>query len=504
MLLQFCAAYGASEEKITIFVLNLNRIEGYSLALLALALATLGRWLLDPWLGSEASFLTYFAAVALVGLYASIAAGVATTIVGGLLADVLFMSPRGAIGDWVGLLLFYGCAVFIIVLTKQLRESRIKLKEHNRMLEQVSKQKDGFIAELAHELRNPLASIVNAVELVRLSPDTKNTIQPAFVIVRRQAQHLKFLIDDLLDSARINTGRITLQREFVDFVEVARHSSEDMHAQCEASGLTLAVSTPEEPLWVHGDRGRLLQIVSNLLDNACKFTNPGGSVEMVVHQEDDECVLTIRDSGVGIDSAHLHKVFGAFVRPDDQFDTGTEGLGLGLYLVKGLVEKHGGSVRAHSGGPTCGSQFVVRLPLVPSEEVESSRTAPAVQKLQARDVLIIDDDADACWALKMLMESAGHEVLMSTNGKDGLATAEKCSPDAVLVDLGMPGMDGFEVARRLRKRFGKGIRLIAVTGYSQQQYRERARRAGFDDFLVKPTSVEAISNAIGTKDSKST
>lgn len=480
-------------------------LQTYALVVVALALATLVRGLLDPWLGDYMPFPTYFAAVAVVGLIGTNGAALLTLVLGGLIADVLFMPPRGefVVTDpalWVGLGLYVGSSLVIVLLAGLLRRSRrtleinkLELQAQAARLREADERKDEFLSMLAHELRNPLAPIVSAVEVIRLSKmsEDASTRRP-IEIIERQSKHLKYLVDDLLDLARINTGRIVLNRAPVEVGDVVREAAETAGLKCTTAGVRMEVRNDDEPLWVSADRGRLIQILDNLLDNACKFTGPGGTVTLAAHREDSTCVLTVRDTGAGIEPEVADRIFNVFEQGRAPLDRKSGGLGLGLHLVKRLVGKHDGTVSVRSEGAGLGSEFSVRLPLREHEIGDEAIAKAPRSRSMPRRVLVVDDNVDAAETLAMLLKADGHEVRVSPDGAHGVREAAEFRPEIAIVDLMMPGMDGYEVARALRDQFSDRIWLVAITGYGQEQYRKRSREVGFDAHLVKPVTSESI------------
>lgn len=489
---------------------NLSSIRGYALALVSLAVATLLRFLADPWLGNYAPFPLYFAAVTIVGVYAGVGPAILTMVLSGSAANIFFMPPRGQLfasgaAYWLGMGLFYLASTLIIVVAARLRASREAIEESKRQLEERTEQlsiadrrKDDFISMLAHELRNPLAPIVSAVQMLRLKGKAApEQTQLAIDIIDRQSMQLKFLIDDLLDVIRINTGRIALAFETVEIGKIVRQCVDNIRPRCSVKDLTLVIHDANAPLWLNADPGRLAQIIDNLLDNAVKYTNAGGTIALSLHRENAECVLSITDTGIGINTADLQRIFDAFEQADTTLDRQAGGLGLGLHLVRRLTEKHGGTVTVASEGPGRGSEFIVRLPLLAQLRPESRADRPRVKKkVDPHRILIVDDNFDAAETLAMVLEGEGHDVRVAGSGSEALAVTESFEPEVALVDLGMPDMDGFELADRLRQRFGEPLRLLALTGYAQEEFRLRSLRAGFDDHLIKPLAPEALTDVI--------
>ena len=351
------------------------------------------------------------------------------------------------------------------------------------------RHKDEFLAMLAHELRNPLTPIINAVHLLRRG-DSGATPTKLYDMIERQTLRLVRLVDELLDVARISRGLIELARESVDLVEIAQRAAEVSRPRIEERRQTLSLAVPDAPLWVDGDPVRLEQVVSNLLDNAVKYTEPGGRIALQLCQRGGEAVLSVRDNGIGLAPDVLESIFDLFSQVDSSLARSDGGLGVGLNLARRVVELHGGRIEARSAGPDQGSEFIVGLPVqvpgTPRSELHEP-TTPATSGVRPRRVLIVDDNADSAESTALLARSWGHEVGIARDGPSALELAERLRPEFALVDIGLPGMDGYELARRLRKRVRNGdLYLVAMTGYGREQDREAARAAGFAAHLVKP------------------
>jgi CheY-like chemotaxis protein/two-component sensor histidine kinase len=313
-------------------------------------------------------------------------------------------------------------------------------------------------------------------------------------MAERQVQHMARLLDDLLDVSRISRGRIELRKEVVDVAAVIARSVEAVRPLVEERRHELTVALPAGPLRVEADATRLQQILTNLLNNAAKYTDPGGHVWLTAGRDGAEVVVRVRDSGIGIAPDMLPRVFDLFVQAERRLDRSQGGVGIGLTLVKRLVEMHGGTVTAHSRGSGHGSEFVVRLPARPEpDEPGKGEAGAATARLPRHRVLVVDDNPDAADSLALLLELAGQEVRAAHDGPSALAEAEAMRPVLVFLDIGMPGMDGFEVARRLRRLPGlAGVRLVAMTGWGQDEDRRRSAEAGFDQHLVKPVEPKAL------------
>ncbi|MFL5312150.1 MAG: response regulator [Myxococcales bacterium] len=361
------------------------------------------------------------------------------------------------------------------------------------------RSKDEFLAVLGHELRNPLAPILTALHLMRLRATDPSTERERAVI-ERQVGHLSRLVDDLLDVSRATMGKIDLRRERVDVATPVARAVEISRPLVESKQHHLAVSVPVGALYVAGDVVRLAQVIANLLQNAAKYTDPGGHIELEGRREGAEVVIRVRDDGSGIPPDRLASMFELFVQGDQPADRSHGGLGIGLTIVRSLVQLHGGTVDARSEGPGRGSEFVVRLPAVAEDApVEQETPAPArARPQQRRRVLIVDDDVDAAEMLAQALKDAGHEVREEHDGTSALLAAAQFQPDVVLLDLGLPGMGGIEVARRLRAYPQlAGVRIVALTGFGQPAERTRTAAVGIESYLVKPVDLETVMDAIG-------
>ncbi len=367
-------------------------------------------------------------------------------------------------------------------------------------LREDDRRKNDFIGVLSHELRNPLGAIHRSLELARRSPHGSEQEAKAMEIIGRQTGQLSRLVDDLLDVTRVTHGKISLVREPLDLREVVRHAVEDHAAGFERAGVRLGVRLPEVTVVVAGDRARLSQIVGNLLHNASKFTLKGGTTDIAVEADAHQKTATLRvaDTGAGMDPALIESLFRPFSQARQTLARSQGGLGLGLALVRQLVELHGGVVKARSEGPGKGSEFLVTLPLADAAAVEVRRPAPTVES-SGRRVLLVEDHADAATALRELLELDGHEVALAGDGLTGLALARQFRPDVVLCDIGLPGMDGLAVARSIRDDAAlRGVVLVALTGYTSAADQARAREAGFEHLLAKPVSLDRLNRLLAT------
>ena len=358
-----------------------------------------------------------------------------------------------------------------------------------REIEERDRRKDEFLAMLAHELRNPLAAISNAVTVLEKLGAQDDDTARIRMIIGRQTHHLARLVDDLLDVARVTTGRIVVERQPVALGDVARRALQAFEAAGKTAQHEIVLKT--NSVWVIGDASRLEQVVANLLDNALRYTARGGRIVVSVQRDGTEAVLRVSDTGRGIPAALLPQIFDLFVRGGGGGHARADGLGLGLTLVRRLVELHGGSVEATSAGEGLGSELVVRLPASPAPVTPTNLPAPSA--FRPTRILIVEDNDDARESLRLLLELDGHEVIAAGSGEDGLDHAQSRAFAIALVDLGLPGIDGFEVARRLRAMArGTEVRLVAISGYGQPLDRKRAQAAGFDAHLVKPVDTEVL------------
>jgi signal transduction histidine kinase/CheY-like chemotaxis protein len=366
-----------------------------------------------------------------------------------------------------------------------------------RDIQESDRHKNEFLAMLAHELRNPLAPIRNAVQVLQMPLATAQDQAWARDVIGRQVKQMVRLVDDLLDISRITRGKITLRPEPVDVHEIASAAVETTRPLVEARRHTLDVVLPPGPVLVQADSARMAQVIANLLYNAAKYTEDGGHISLTVQDEGGEAVFRVRDSGLGIPPAMLSRIFDLFAQVDRSLDRSQGGLGIGLTLVRHLIELHGGKVSAHSDGPGKGSEFVVCLPVlkdvgrrVTAEKGAEGLVHPPSLCLHPSKVLVVDDNVDAAESLALFLRMAGQEVLTAYDGPAALEAADAFLPDMVLLDIGLPRMDGYEVARRLRERpNGEQLLLVALSGYGREEDRLRSREAGFDHHYIKPVEL---------------
>jgi two-component system CheB/CheR fusion protein len=367
-------------------------------------------------------------------------------------------------------------------------------KRTEEALHEAARRKDEFLAMLGHELRNPLAPIRNSLLILEQPGATPEQARKARQTLERQVQHLTRLVDDLLDVARISQGKILLRTARLDLAALVRTAVEDHRASAADAGETLSLDLPDRPLWVAGDPTRLAQCVGNVLHNAVKFTDRGGRIDVTVRAENGQAAVSVRDTGMGVDPETLKRLFEPFSQADSGLDRSRGGLGLGLALVKRLVELHGGTVAAHSEGLGHGTRVELRIPLQEGRDEPAAPAPMPGDRRRARRCLLIEDNADAAETMGLLLELYGHEVRIAHDGREGLETARRFLPEVVLCDIGLPnGVDGYEVARRMRQDPAlRAISLVALTGYGQEDDQRRAREAGFDVHLTKPADPEKL------------
>jgi signal transduction histidine kinase/ActR/RegA family two-component response regulator len=368
-------------------------------------------------------------------------------------------------------------------------------------LENADRQKNEFLSMLAHELRNPLAPIRSAVDVLRMGQHQDANVVWAQEVIDRQVTHLVKLVDELLDVSRITRGKIRLELATLDLAQVVRTAVETSQPLVVAARHQLTVSLPPGAIWIDADEARLSQVLANLLNNAAKYTPPGGSIRLTAARENGEAVIRVRDSGVGIAPEMLPRVFELFQQVEQSLDRSQGGLGIGLTLSRRLVEMHGGQIEAHSEGPGRGSEFLVRFPLAsPPSAAPGDTDAPVVEGAgggDARRVLVVDDNVDAAGSLARLLQLRSHVVHLAHDGEAALLAVERFRPEVVLLDLGLPRINGYEVARRLRDAEGdRKLLLIAVSGYGSDANRVQAVEAGFDCYFVKPLDVDRLFQAL--------
>ena len=367
-------------------------------------------------------------------------------------------------------------------------------------LSDADRRKNEFLATLAHELRNPLAPMSNMLEVVKRADGDNQIIKTAHETLERQLGQMIRLVDDLLDLNRVTHDRLELRRDEVEFSSVIQQAVEVARPLVDAAGHQLTIDLPDEPIYLNADRARLAQVFGNLLNNSCKYTRPEGTVSLSAKREGDEVVVTVKDNGAGIPHDKLDSIFDMFMQVDRTSERSQGGLGIGLTLVKRLTEMHGGSIEAHSAGEGQGSEFIVRLPVLNRPAVQGKRGPEMGSDLQPqRRILIVDDNHDSADSLAMLMEITGNKTYLAHDGVEAVKAVEKYRPEVVLLDIGLPQLDGYEVCRRVREQaWGKDIVVIALTGWGQDDDRRKSEEAGFNGHLVKPVDYDKLLDLLGS------
>jgi PAS domain S-box-containing protein len=370
-------------------------------------------------------------------------------------------------------------------------------------LAEADRRKDEFLATLAHELRNPLAPLRNMLEVMRLAGNDASLMEQARATMDRQLSHMIRLIDDLLDVSRISRGKLKLKRERVELASMIHQAVEACRPLAESARHEVSLELPPEPIYLDADPVRLAQVFGNILNNSCKYTDPGGKIRLSAERQDGEVLVKVQDTGVGIPTDRLDAVFEMFAQIDRTLERSQGGLGIGLTLVKRLVEMHDGTVTAYSEGPGQGSEFVVRLPLLLEPPKAEQGAEPETQRSAGCRILVVDDNQDAALSLAMLLEMSGHEVRTAFDGLEAIEVAAEVRPEIVLMDLGMPKLNGYEAASRIRRQpWGGRMTLIALTGWGQEEDRRRSTEAGFDGHLVKPVDCIALMKLLASLPAK--
>lgn len=380
-------------------------------------------------------------------------------------------------------------------------EAANELRELAANLSEADRRKDVFLATLAHELRNPLAPIRNALSVLKHNEDNPQAFDETREMLERQVQQMVRLIDDLLDLSRISRNRIDLRKEDVVLREVIDHAVETCRPIIDEAEHTLTVNLPAEPIHLHADKVRLAQIFLNLLNNSAKYTERGGKIELTARVEGSEVVVSVQDNGIGIPAGMLAHVFDMFTQIDPSLERAQGGLGIGLTLVKRLVEMHGGAIEARSAGPGLGSTFTVRLPKSAPRAPQPKPATDAAAGMPAprRKILVVDDNRDSARSLAMLLKLGGHEVHTAFDGMEAFSAAESVQPEVVLLDIGLPKLNGYEVARKIRdQKWGGSIVLVALTGWGQDEDRRKSKEAGFDHHFVKPVEQGALNSYLAS------
>ena len=374
-----------------------------------------------------------------------------------------------------------------------------KLKQVAVEMSEADRRKDEFLAMLAHELRNPLAPIRNALQIMRLSGGNEQAVASASEMMERQVGQMIRLVDDLLDVSRISRGKIELRRGRIELASAVNYAVEAIRSLVQSMEHDVVVALPPQPMYLNADPTRLAQVIGNLLDNACKFTDKGGHISLTVEREGPQAVIRVRDTGVGIAAEQLPLIFDMFMQVDTSLERSVSGLGIGLMLVKNLVEMHDGTVEVYSAGVGHGTEFVVRLPIM-FEATNPQPPEPIVSEpmtTTGRRILVVDDNRDAAASLAMLLKITGNETHTANDGLEAVEAVATFRPEMVLLDIGLPKLNGYEACRRIREQpSGKNIVIVALTGWGQEEDREKSRNAGFDGHMVKPVDFAALTKLL--------
>jgi signal transduction histidine kinase/CheY-like chemotaxis protein len=494
---------------------------GYLIAIGATAAVAIIRLAVSGTIGNYAPIGTFTIAVVIAAWYGGLGPGLLATALGALLADFLFTPYRYSFqiesvsgGVALGVMVFTG--VLLSLLCESLHRTRRRLEAEQENLRnsvdmqrqmrdaltESDRRKDEFLATLAHELRNPLAPVRNASHILKARMPPTPELQWARDVIDRQVTQMTRLIDDLMDVSRITRGTFELRREHVALDEVVRVAVETSRPIIEASGHELVVNVPPEPINLDADVIRLAQVFSNLLNNAAKYTAPGGRIAVTAERDGNMVSVAVQDSGVGIPPSMLTQVFEPFTQLDNSLERTRGGLGIGLALAKRLVEMHGGAIEAHSSGAGHGSRFVVRLPVSARQNparpsvLEGPGPVSAVSRGRRR-ILVADDNNDSATSLSILLNDAGYDIRTAGDGVQALETAAQFRPDIALLDIGMPKLNGYEVARQIRNQpWGRHVLLIALTGWGGAEHRQKTAQAGFDHHLTKPVDPAALTRLL--------
>jgi PAS domain S-box-containing protein len=373
----------------------------------------------------------------------------------------------------------------------------VERSQAEHALRLADRHKDEFLAMLAHELRNPLAPIRNAVHILRRAESDNQKMKPTVEMLDRQVTQMVRLVDDLLDVSRVSRGKIELRKERIELTDVVSRAVESTRSMIQSMEHELTVTVPAQPIHVDADLARLVQVVDNLLNNACKFMDKGGRITVTLERDEGQAFIRVRDRGVGIAPGEVQRIFEIFTQLDSSRQRSAGGLGVGLSLVKSLVEMHGGMVEAHSEGVGRGSEFVIRLPLSAEAPIRTEASVSEPLPLADRRVLIVDDNRDGAESLATLLTMSGHHTQMVHDGLEALEAAERFRPDLVLLDIGIPKLNGYDACRRIRNQpWGKDMVVVAVTGYGQESDIRSSREAGFDHHLIKPVDFRSIAKVL--------
>jgi signal transduction histidine kinase/ActR/RegA family two-component response regulator len=494
-------------------------VRGYLIAIGATAVIAAVRMAVSGTVGNYAPIVSFAIGITIAAWYGGLKPGLLATGLSVLAADYFYIpyshsfeirSVSGAVS--LGVLTFTGVLISLLCESLHVTRRRLEAEQENlrhsaelqremrEALAESDRRKDEFLATLAHELRNPLAPVRNAIHILRARLPPTPELQWARDVIDRQVTQMTRLIDDLMDVSRITRGTFELRRERVALEEVVRHAVETSRPGIDASGHDLVVRVPPDPIYLDADVIRLSQVFANLLNNAAKYTGPGGRIAVAVERSGDTVAVTVEDSGIGIPENMLAQVFEPFTQLDRSLERSRGGLGIGLALAKRLVEMHGGAIEAHSLGVGHGSRFVVRLPLAAQQSAAQvgELSLPVAARGRNR-ILVADDNYDSATSLSILLNDAGYDVRTAGDGVQALETAAQFRPDIALLDIGMPKLNGYDVARQLRRQpWGRGVLLIALTGWGGADHRQQTAQAGFDHHLTKPVDPAALTRLLAS------
>ncbi|HEY2414576.1 MAG TPA: ATP-binding protein [Pirellulaceae bacterium] len=478
---------------------------GYAVGAAAFLLAAIVRWLISRSFGEIYPFAPIFLAIIFTAWYGGFGPALLVAAIGLAHGYLTSNSANSNNHPVFGLALYVVTSLGIALVGGAMSRARQRIahqveelqRKHHELIV-ADQRKDEFLAVLAHELRNPLAPIASALDILKQPEVDPAVAAKAIEVADRQVRHMTRLVDDLLDVSRIMRGKIELRKERVDLKSVVARAVETVQPLIDRERHALTIELPEDAVWIEADLVRLAQAVANLLSNAAKYTEAGGHIHLSALVENRQLVINVRDSGIGIDPATLPKLFEMFMQAAPGSSRSRGGLGIGLTLVKNLVELHGGEIGAHSDGLGKGSEFMIRMPHAElPAEIPSAAPAPA-GKGPRRRILVVDDNVDAAQSLAMLLRLRGHDVQTAFGGPQALEAAKNDVPELVFLDIGMPVMDGYEVARGLRAQFGSEVTIVALTGWGTEQDRQRSRQAGFDHHMTKPVDLAALEEVLAT------
>jgi signal transduction histidine kinase len=495
-----------------------SELRSYVIAVIAVAIATFIRVELAPDLFAPVTSMPFFVALLIAAWYGGLGPGLLATLLGTLACDWYLFPPIGSFAiagheDQLRLVVFVLLGVAISVASETLHAARRRtgamradLDERQRMADSLRRlafdlseeghRKDRFLATLSHELRNPLAPMRNALEVMKLAASDPAEVENARRMMERQLAQMVRLVDDLLDVSRISRDKLELRRESVTLRSVVGTAVENARPLIEQQGHRLSVSLPPEPVFLHVDPTRIAQVFSNLLNNAAKYTDRGGEIEVVAHVERDQAIVSVIDNGIGVPPELVSQVLEMFGQADHSLERASGGLGIGLSLAKRLVELHGGRIALRPARSGRGTEVEVRLPTLSADALPASEVTTTAKDPGARPrrrILVADDNVDSANTLATLLDLLGHTTRVAHDGIEAVEVAEAFRPDIVLLDIGMPRLNGHEACRRIRALdWASSVAIVAVTGWGQDQDRERTREAGFDLHLVKPLDPGAI------------